>query len=103
MQVEAIYTQGRLAFVNPIQLKHDHLRLLVEVPDDELLTPPASTYQLSPEQAAQAQTMLDKYQAILNAPMPPDDELPQLSVNFQDRLDAMELRAQLRSEQGRPV
>ena len=55
------------------------------------------------EQAAKAQAMLDKYQAILNAPMPPDDELPRLSVNFQDRLDAMELRAQLRSEQGRPV
>jgi len=103
MQVEAIYNQGRLEFVHPIKLKHDHLRLVVEVPDDEFLTPPTSTYQLSPEQAAQAQAMLDKYQAILNAPMPPDDELPQLPVKFQDRMDAIELRAQLRTEQGRPV
>ena len=44
MQVEVIYNQGRLEFVHPIKLKHDHLRLVVEVPDDEFLTPPTSTY-----------------------------------------------------------
>lgn len=39
MQVEAIYNQGRLEFVHPIKLKHDHLRLVVVVPDDEILQP----------------------------------------------------------------
>ena len=60
MQVEAIYNQGRLDFLLPIKLKHDHLRLVVEVPDDEFLTPTTSLYQPSPEQAAQEQAMLDK-------------------------------------------
>jgi hypothetical protein len=36
MQVEAIYNQGRLEFAQPIKLKHDHLRLVVEVPDEEI-------------------------------------------------------------------
>lgn len=103
MQVEAIYNQGRLEFVHPIKLKHDHLRVMVHVPDDEILASPEGAYKLAPEEVAQAQAMLDKYQAILNAPLPPDDELPQLSVNYQDRLDAMEFRAQVRLEQGRPV
>ena len=43
MQVEAIYNQGRLEFVQPIKLKHDRLRLVVMVPDDEIDTPPTLT------------------------------------------------------------
>lgn len=103
MQVEAIYDHGNLAFAKPLQLRHNQLRLVVEVPDDEVVAAPANAYKLSPDEAAQVQAMLDKYQAILNAPMPPDDELPQLPTHFQDRLEATELRAQMRTEQGRPV
>ncbi len=39
MQVEAIYNQGRLEFAQPLKLKHDYLRLVVTVPDDEILQP----------------------------------------------------------------
>lgn len=102
MQVEAIYNQGRLAFAYPMQLKHDQLRLVVEVPDDEIIAPPAPC-NLPPQVLASAQRMLEKYAAIVNAPLPPDDTLPELSAEYQERLDAIELRAQLRQEQGQPV
>ena len=102
MQVEAIYDQGRLEFVQPMLLKHDRLRLVVEVPDDEIVNQP-NPYNLPPEVLERAAQMRSHLDAIRNAPLPPDDELPQLPVKFQDRMDAIELRAQLRTEQGRPV
>lgn len=103
MQVEAIYNQGRIEFVNPIQLKHDHLRLVVLVPDEEVLIPAESSYVLTPEELAKVQAETDKYRAILDAPLPPDDELPELSPEYEARIEAMELRAEWRKEQGRPV
>ncbi|MDP2067244.1 MAG: hypothetical protein Q8K38_14900 [Burkholderiaceae bacterium] len=102
MQVEAIYDQGHLEFAYPLQLKHQRVRLMVEVPDDEIVNQPNS-YNLPPEVLARAQNMLEKYAAIVNAPLPPDADLPELSAEYQERLDAIELRAQLRQEQGRPV
>ncbi len=103
MQVEAIYNRGQLSFAQPITLKHDYLRVMVDLPDDEVLVAPAPAYKLSAEEATQAQATLDKFQSIMFAPLPPDDALAPLSVDYQDRLDAMELREQLRAEQGRPV
>ncbi len=102
MQVEVIYSQGRIKFVEPLRLKHDHIRLIVNVPDDEveLQTTPFS---LTAQAISRAQTMLEKYQAILNAPFSPDEDLPELSAEYQERLEAMDLRAQIRQEQGRPV
>lgn len=55
MQVEAIYNRGRLEFVHPLKLKHDHLLLVVEVPDEELAL----------EVGAGATTMLERVNAIL--------------------------------------
>ena len=103
MQVEAIYDRGTLEFVHPLKLKHDRLRLVVEVPDEELLVPPENPYKLSPEVLARAQAMLDKFAAIRNAPPHPDDTLPELSPKHLERMEAFELRAQYRREQGRPV
>ena len=103
MQVEAIYNRGTLEFVHPMTLKHDRIRLVVEVPDDEIATLTATPYNLAPDVLAQANTMLEKFAAILNAPLPPDDELPELSAEYQERLEAIDLRAQIRQEQGRPV
>ena len=102
MQVEAIYDQGRLEFVQPMLLKHDRLRLVVEVPDDEIVNP-ANPYNLPPEVLALAQAMVDKFEAIRNAPLPSDDELPALTPKQLERIEAVELRAQMREEQGRPV
>ena len=102
MQVEAVYNQGRLEFVQPIKLKHDRLRLVVMVPDDEIDTPP-TPYNLPPEELARAQALLEKYQAILDAPFAVDADLPDLSTKYQERLEAIDLRAQIRQEQGRPI
>ena len=102
MQVEAIYNHGRIEFIQPLRLKHERFRLLVNVPDDELVAESAP-HQLTAQTSAQAQAMLDKYAAILNAPVPNDDELPKLGTEYQERLEAIDLRAQLRQEQGRPV
>lgn len=102
MQVEAIYNQGRLEFVQPLRLKHERFRLLVNVPDDEVV-PESASFQLTAQASAQAQAMLNKYAAILNAPVPIDDTLPELSAEYEGRLEAIDLRAQIRQEQGRPV
>ena len=102
MQVEVIYNQGRLEFAQPIKLKHDYLRLLVVVPDDEIDTPP-TPFNLPPEELARAQAMLEKYQAILDAPLDDDADLPNLGSDYQERLEAIDLRAQIRQEQGRPI
>jgi hypothetical protein len=37
MQVEAIYNQGSIQFVQPLRLKHNHIRLVVTVPDEEVV------------------------------------------------------------------
>jgi len=102
MQVEAIYSQGRIEFIEPLRLKHDRIRLIVNVPDDEveLQTTPFS---LPAQAISRAQAMLEKYQAILNAPFPPDEDLPELNAEYLGRLEAIDLRAQIRQEQGHPV
>lgn len=105
MQVEIIYDHGRLEFVHPIKLKRDHLRLVVNVPDEEVEAGVATDnpYGLSPEVLQAAAQTRQRLNAILHAPLPPDNELPELSPKYQERMAAMELRAELRKEQGRPV
>lgn len=39
MQVEAIYDQGRIELTQPLQLRHPRVRVLVEVPDEEVIPP----------------------------------------------------------------
>jgi hypothetical protein len=36
MQVEAIYSHGRIELTQPLRLKHDYVRVIVDVPDDEI-------------------------------------------------------------------
>ncbi len=102
MQVEAIYNQGRIEFVNPIKLKHDRLRLVVLVPDDEIETQ-STPYELSPDVLQKAEDMRQRIDAARRAPLSPDDELPEITTKQRERLEAFELRAQMRREQGRPV
>jgi len=40
MQVEAIYNQGRIELTQPLQLRHPRVRVMVEVPDEEVLDTP---------------------------------------------------------------
>lgn len=102
MQVEAIYHQGTIQLVQPLRLKRDHFRLVVSVPDEEI-EPQAPPSALSPQALEAAQTMLSKYAAILNAPVPDDEALPELNAEYEERLQAVDLRARIRTEQGRQV
>lgn len=102
MQVEAIYNQGSIQLVQPLRFKRDHVRLVISVPDEDI-EPQAAAFTLSAEAMAQAQAMLDQYESILNAPVPNDDALPELSAEYAERLQAIDMRAQIRQEQGRPV
>lgn len=102
MQVEAIYNQGSIQFVQPLRFKSERFRLVINVPDEELMPEPAP-FQLTAQASAQAQAMLDTYAAILNAPVPNDDALPELNAEYEERLEAFDLRTQIRQQQGRPV
>ena len=84
------------------RFKHDRVRIVVEVPDDEIVVPP-DLNNLPSELLAQAQAMLSTFEAIRNAPLPPDDTLSGLTAKELERIDAFELRAQIRQQQGRPV
>ncbi|QVL50229.1 MAG: hypothetical protein KFB96_07210 [Thiocapsa sp.] len=90
MQVEAIYNHGKLEFITPVKLRHDTLRVVVEVPDDEI-EPRESPYDLPQEVVARACAMREKLDAIRNAPLP-DDEVPDLTDKQQQRLDAFALQ-----------
>ncbi len=102
MQVEAIYSQGRIELVKPLNLKRDHVRLIVTVPDDELV-PQANPYNLPPEILQRAAEMRNRLDAVRHALLPPDDKLPEITAKQLDRIAAFELRAQMRTDQGRPV
>ena len=91
MQVEAIYDHGKLEFVTALQLRHDRVRLLVTVPDEEIMTE-GDPYGLPPEVINLARTMREQLEAIRNAPLPADDELPALSDKYVERAAAFELR-----------
>lgn len=46
MQVEAIYNQGRIELTQPLQLRHPWVRVIVEVPDEEVLDAPPMASEL---------------------------------------------------------
>ena len=102
MKLEAIYHRGRLEFSRPVKFKSDRVRLKVEVPDNEVIHPSEQDH-LPPELHKQAEDMLAKLEAIRNAPLPPDDQLPEVTPKQLERIEAFELCAQYREEQGRPV
>lgn len=66
MQIQAIYNQGRLEFEQPIQFKHDNIRLIVTVPDEEIedLVLPAQTDNTL---EARVRAILRPYQHSLNS------------------------------------
>ncbi len=42
MQIEAIYNEGRIELTKPLHLRHSRVRVLVEVPDEEVIDPPVA-------------------------------------------------------------
>ncbi len=104
MQIEAIYDQGRLEFVSPVKLKSGRIRVRVEIPDHAVLPPSEGqagkgeeTLYTVPEnvkgKSREIKFRLDK---IRNAPLPADDELPELSEKKQERIEAFALREEIK-------
>jgi hypothetical protein len=95
MQVEVIYNHGQLTFALPVTLKHDYLRLIVNVPDDEI-APSDNPYNLSPEVIGRANSMLARMAAIRNAPLSPDEDLPEFTQKQLERIEAFGLRDEIK-------
>ena len=118
MQVEAIYDQGRLEFAHPLKLKHQRIRLIVDIADDEIVDP-SNPYGLDPEilaVAAQARSRLDAIRLVpdsfetlisqnpadawlqqmkstlIAVQLKPDDEIPELTQKQLDRIEAFSHR-----------
>ena len=108
MQVKAIYNKGKLEFSESIHLRHKRFPVQVILPD-EVIETEKETGINSPAKSDEKvsrphiQAMLDDLDTILNTPLPPDDNLPELTEKQKDRIAAFELRSQYRQEQGRPA
>jgi len=97
MQVEAIYDHGRLEFVEPLRLKHERVRVRVEVPDEELASevpeagPQADVLPpVDPEVERLAQSMRAALDAIHARAIP--DDLPEPSERYLERAAAFAWR-----------
>ncbi len=95
MQVEAIIDRGKLEFIAPLQLKRDVLRVLVTVPDDEIVANAAGAT-VPPEVIARAQEKLARMEALRNASSLPDEVVPELTEKQIDRIATFELRDEIK-------
>jgi len=89
MRIEAIYENGRLELAQPIRLRHARVRLVVEIPDAEVLPRVATSDDSLDDYARALEAELD---AIRNAPIPPDADQPPLTAKQVERFDAFLLR-----------
>ena len=94
MQVEAIYDHGKLKFILPVRLKAERLKVLVTVPDDEIESDTA--YKVPQEVIDRAKTLLARMEDIKNAPLPPDEDLPELTEKQRERIEAFSLRDEIK-------
>lgn len=63
----------------------------MNVPDEEI-GDPAESYNLPPEVFERAEKMRSRLDAVRNAPLPPDDQLPPVSAKTLERIEAFALR-----------
>jgi len=91
MQVEIIYRDGKLEFGTPVRVKPATLRFIVEVPDEDVDTA-SNPFGLPHEVVARARAMRARLDAVRDAPLPPDHELPEPNAKHQRRLEAFALR-----------
>lgn len=89
MRIEATYSDGKLEFDRPIRFRHARVRLRVEIPDTEVLPPDNEPGSDLDEYTLDMQRRLE---AIRNAPLPPDADLPPLSDKQIERYEAFKMR-----------
>lgn len=95
MQVEAVYRNGQLQFVTPLKIKHDSLRVMVTIPD-EAVESNSIPARIPSEVVKGAREMLARMEAIRKSPMPSDEALPEMTDKQRERIQAMELRDEIR-------
>lgn len=91
MQIEAIYDHGRLKFAYPIEFRHQPIRLVVDIADDEIVNLP-NPYGLALEVLDAAAQMRSRLDAARLAPSRPDADLPELTQKQLERIEAFTLR-----------
>ena len=91
MELEAVYEGGRLTFSRPVKFKQDRVPMVVVVPD-EAIEDAGPLYDLPQAVFETADRMRERLDAIRNAPLPPDDELPPVSDKSKARIRAFALR-----------
>ena len=96
MQVEAIYDHGKLELAQPLKLKHQRIKVTVEIPDAEI-EKNETPYLLPPEVVEMAKKMEEEMDRIRNQPLPDDDQIPPLTEKQLERIEAFELRDEVRS------
>jgi len=99
MKVEAMYENGKLELVQPLRLKHERVRLVVTVPDHEVEEVQPSDLNLSnlpADVVERAKAVRARMDAIKNAPVPADEELPELTDEQLERLAAFALRDEIK-------
>ena len=90
MEVQAKWENGVLRPLKPLNFKHS--TVIIQVPDDALAESPESDYELSSEALAIAEAMTAEIDEILNAPLPPSDDLPEPTPKQIERMAAYALR-----------
>ena len=100
MLAEAWYDNGKIELTGNHRFKHTRFKLRVVVPDEEIMS--ETPAHLSQDVLAPAKEMLARLDAIRNTPLPVDND-DELTEKQLQRMEAFELRAQMRTEQGRPV
>jgi hypothetical protein len=101
MLAEAWYDNGKIEFARNYRFRHNMFKVRVEVPDDEVVNEGNSAIPVVT--LTKAQEMLAKLDAIRNAPLSTDGDNDEMTEKQRQRMEAFELRAQMRTEQGRPV
>lgn len=91
MELEAVYEGGKLEFSMPVKFKQNRVYMMVNVPD-ESIEDAGYLYDLPKEVVEEADRMRARLDAIRNAPLPPDDELPPVSDKSMERMRAFALR-----------
>ena len=104
MQIEAIYDQGRLEFISPVKLKSGRIRVRVEIPEDAIVPLSESQtesgedtgYTIAESVKEKSREIKAKLDRIRNAPLPEEDELPELTEKQQERIEAFALREEIK-------
>ena len=93
MQLEAIYRDGQLQFSQPVHFRHQSFRVVVEVPEEEILDgASAMVLDVPPEIRQHANRMRERLDQIRSLPQSHDAQLPPLSEKTIERIEAFKQR-----------